>query len=196
MGPGGFADAQKSLERAIQLNRNFAPAYAALSSLYCFHDERLEDALAAARKAAELEPGDTAYYLNVGMVLLRMGRIEEAHKIAQDVLAAAKTPQEKAPAEVFAGQVERFQEAQAQRTEESAEERAAREQVQEYLRREPTPGGGKDPAGADADSPTPPEAGKTPRTNARLYSMLGKMEEVSCSTNQAIEVTLTMGRTP
>jgi len=195
MRPEVFADAQKSLERAIQLNPNFAPAYAALSSLYGVHDERLEDALAAARKAAELEPGDAAYYLNVGMVLLRMGRIEEAHKIGQDVLAAAKTPQEKAFAEVFAGQVERFQDAQAQRTEESAEERAAREQVQEYLRREPTPGEGKDPAGGDAGSATPTEAGKAPRTNARLYSMLGRMEEVACSANQALDLTLTMGGT-
>ena len=195
MRPEVFADAQKSLERAIQLNPNFAPAYAALSSLYGVHDERLEDALAAARKAAELEPGDAAYYLNVGMVLLRMGRIEEAHKVGQDVLAAAKTPQEKASAEVFAGQVERFQDAQKQRTEESAEERAAREQVQEYLRREPTPGEGKDPAGADAGSPTPPEAGKAPRTTARIYSMLGRMEEASCSANQALDLTLTMGGT-
>src|SRR5712691_9021469 len=35
------------------------------------------------------------------------------------------------------------------------------------------PGEEKDAAGADAGSPAPPEAGKTPRTNARLYSMLG-----------------------
>src|SRR5947209_10895437 len=126
------------------------------------------------------------------MVLLRMGRIEEAHKIGQDVLGAAKTPQEKASAEVFNGQVERFQDAQERRTEESAEERAAREQVQEYLRREPTPGEGKDPAGAAAGSPTPTEAGKTPRTNARRYSMTGRMEEVSCSATHALHLTLTM----
>ena len=41
----------------------------------------------------------------------------------------------------------------------------------------------------------PTEAGKTPRTNARLYSMLGRIEEASCSANQALDVTLTMGGT-
>jgi len=129
MRPEVFSDAQKSLERAIQLNPNFAPAYAALSSLYGVHDERLEDALAAARKAAELEPGDASYYLNVGIVLLRMGRIEEAHKIGQDVLGAAKTPPQRAAAEAFLNQVERFQDFQATTRQEGAGEPTAGEQV-------------------------------------------------------------------
>lgn len=191
MRPETFEDAQKSLERVIQLNPNFAPAYAALSSLYAIHDERLEDALAAARKAAELEPGEPGYYRNAGLILLRMGRIAEAHKVAEGVLAAARTPQERVAAEIFLDQVERFQVVQKQRTEEDAEERAAHEQIQEYLKKESKPEDGDDAAGTAASPPAAPDAKQPPRTEGRLYSMLGQIEELTCS-KQAMDLTLAM----
>ncbi len=193
MRPEAFEDAQENLQRAVELNPNFAPAYAALSSLYSIHQEMLDDALKAARKAVELEPGDPAYSLNVGQVLLRMGQFEEAKKIGRRVLALARTPQAKALAEIFLAQAERSQEYQVQKAQADADERAAHKEIQEFLRKESPDGDEKTPSRPDVAAPATPSADKPGRNNERGYSMLGKMDAVSCSSNGAMDLTLEMG---
>ena len=103
-----FEKIEASLLKAIELNKDFAPAYATLASVYMANDEKLEDALKMARGAAELEPGVLTHQINVANVLLRMDKIDEAATLARKVAAAAKNPMESASAETFLRNVERY----------------------------------------------------------------------------------------
>ncbi len=84
------------LEKAIQMNPQFAPAYAALSSVYSLNPETREKAFVAGRKAAELEPGNLFFATNYGYVLANAGKTAEAKTLAWRIQQAAKTPMDKA----------------------------------------------------------------------------------------------------
>src|SRR5207245_9512542 len=184
--PHAFAEAEPSLLRATELNPNFAPAYATLAGLYMIRKETLEKALAAARKAAELEPGEPLYYLNVGNILLRLERIEEARGVGQRIQSDAKSTQVRAAAESFLAEVARFQEYQALQKHHDDEGRASREQLQSYLRSDASanpPSSGEAPS---AKTPGPPP-GPAGASSARPYAIFGRLTQISCAAPPAIE---------
>jgi len=82
------------LEKAMALNPQFAPAYATLANFYAVHPETRDKALAMAKKAIELEPGNLNYATSYGFVLLNMGKVADAKAFAARIHAAARTPQE------------------------------------------------------------------------------------------------------
>jgi len=106
---------ENSLKRAIDLNHNFAAGYATLAGFYLRRDKNLEMALGLARRAAQLEPGNATFQLNVGGILLRMGRVEEAQKLGEQLLARAKSEEGRAAAESFLENVRRYEQYLAQK---------------------------------------------------------------------------------
>ncbi len=103
MSEGGDDDQVKeSLRHAIALNPKFAPAYADLGRIYASTGVRLESAYGVAAKAAELEPDNAWYWINVGRILLQMQKPTEAR-------AAAERASSVASSERLRGMVERFQ---------------------------------------------------------------------------------------
>jgi len=104
--PDAWPKAEASLEKAIALNPSFAPGYSSLATLYSLHKENQEKALAAARRAVELEPGNIVYTVNLGFVLLSTNRTDEARALAARMLAGAKTPWEIQNARSFQQAVE------------------------------------------------------------------------------------------
>src|SRR5262249_8466386 len=86
--PEQWRKAEASLEKAIALNSNFAPAYANLATLYSLRPEKQEKALAAARRAVQLEPGTISYSFNLGYVLQNLGRYDEARAVSSQILGA------------------------------------------------------------------------------------------------------------
>jgi len=82
-----------ALEKAIELNPQFAPAYSALSQFYSMNPETYDKAFAMGKKAVELEPGNLRYAANFGYVLVNTGKIAEAKYLADRIIAAAKDPQ-------------------------------------------------------------------------------------------------------
>ena len=82
-----------ALEKAIELNPQFAPAYSALSQFYSVNTETRDKAFAMGKKAVELEPGNLRYATNFGYVLINIGKIPEAKYLADRIQAAAKDPQ-------------------------------------------------------------------------------------------------------
>ncbi|HET7106708.1 MAG TPA: hypothetical protein VFI38_07850 [Candidatus Acidoferrum sp.] len=93
------------LEKAVALNPLFAPAYATLANFYSVHSETQDKALAMAKKAMELEPGNLNYATSYGFVLLNIGKTDDARTFAARIKAAARTPQEEAVAAEFANAV-------------------------------------------------------------------------------------------
>ena len=86
--------AQDSLEEAVRRNPTYAPAYFRLSLLYSLDRAKQSQAIAAARRATELEPGSTFYLLNLGDLLANNFRDSEARSLAENVLRMARTPLE------------------------------------------------------------------------------------------------------
>src|SRR6266403_3389528 len=88
-------EAKSSLEKAVQLNHEFAPAYEALSRAYSRSPDTQKQAVNAAIKAVQLDPGQLAYSINLAYLLLNSSRFSEARIMAQRILAAAVSPGEK-----------------------------------------------------------------------------------------------------
>jgi tetratricopeptide (TPR) repeat protein len=122
MDGGGEGDeqAKESLRRAISLNPSFAPAYADLGRLYVSTGVRLESAYGLAAKAAKLAPDNAFNWLNVGQILLKMGKLVEARAAVERASRVART-------DALQSMVERFREEiefHAKRDEEAAVEAA------------------------------------------------------------------------
>jgi Tfp pilus assembly protein PilF len=83
-----------SLEKTIEMNPQFAPAYAALSSIYSVNPETREKAFATGRKAVELEPSNLTFATNYGYVLLNAEKTADAKVLLARIQKAARTPAE------------------------------------------------------------------------------------------------------
>jgi tetratricopeptide (TPR) repeat protein len=83
------------LEKAVQLNPEFAPAFEALSQAYSRSPETQKQAVNAAIKAVQLDPGQLAYSINLAYLLLNNNRFSEARIMAQRIQAAAANAGEK-----------------------------------------------------------------------------------------------------
>jgi Flp pilus assembly protein TadD len=88
-------EAKKSLEKAIQLNPLFAPAFEGLSQACARFPELQKEAVNAGLKAAQLDPGQHVYAINLTYLLVNSGRYAEARTLAQRILTAAQSPGEK-----------------------------------------------------------------------------------------------------
>lgn len=178
-------DAAAELRHSLVLNPQFAPAYSALAWLYARTAGKLPEALSLAQVAAGLEPGRVAYQLNVGAILLQLNRVDEALTIAQRALAAASEPGERAQADAFLSNVQRYLESRAEARRRQAEAKEARASGQ----------AADDAASSSAHSPAtargtvPVEPRSAPKPAGRPALATGKITGVSCN---AFELTLTL----
>jgi tetratricopeptide (TPR) repeat protein len=84
------------LETVIGLAPEFAPAYAFLSTAYIKEPNKdATRALNYALRATNLEPGNLAYFVDVGKALLAARRIPEAKQVAEVSRKLASTPGER-----------------------------------------------------------------------------------------------------
>jgi tetratricopeptide (TPR) repeat protein len=134
--PESIALAEKSLRRALELNPEFGYAASALAGLYVTQEHKPELALPLAEKAVQLEPSEISHYLNLGNVLLRLDRADEAEKVGQQALRVAKDARETSRAQTFLGDVQRYKEFRAERKRADEESRAAREKWDRRLEEE------------------------------------------------------------
>lgn len=81
--------AEQAAERAVALAPQASDAYAALGSVLRVQPDRIEEALAAYRRAVALSPDAHRSRANVGYALILLGRPEEAEPHLRASLAAA-----------------------------------------------------------------------------------------------------------
>jgi tetratricopeptide (TPR) repeat protein len=96
-----LSDIATTLQKAIAMNPQFAPAYAALASVYSMNKDTWEKAIGPARKAIELEPGNLNYNINFAYMLLNVGKTSDAKALAVRIRQAIKTPGEKTEMETL-----------------------------------------------------------------------------------------------
>lgn len=73
-----FAKSEQTFKRALELNPNYATAYHWYGELLINQLDRVEEAAALGKKAAELDPLSPAININLGIFLDVQGRFEEA----------------------------------------------------------------------------------------------------------------------
>jgi len=113
------------LDKAIEINPDFAAAGAFLSVAYRQESATKQKALDAALKAQHLEPATLAYMVDVGDALLALDRGGEARAIGDKIDKSASTPQEKTMAESYARRLTVYEELTRQKQEQAAGKSAA-----------------------------------------------------------------------
>jgi tetratricopeptide (TPR) repeat protein len=93
------------LERATGISPDFAQAHAFLSMTYTEAPETRAKAITEAQLAIALEPGNLAYFIDLGRALLRNGKIAEAKQISERAQKMASTGGDRAIAASFAKQL-------------------------------------------------------------------------------------------
>lgn len=95
------------VEKVISLSPDFAPAHAFLSIADAQEPAKDTDkAFKEARRASELEPGNLAYFIDIGKALLAGGHIAEARKVAESAQRVATTPSDRSMATSFTKQID------------------------------------------------------------------------------------------
>lgn len=96
---GDEALVESYLRKALAINPQFAPACRTLSEHLARKRESLPEALEFARKAASLEPSNLSHRINIGRILITMGKEDEAYVWAERTLAIARTDADRSGAE-------------------------------------------------------------------------------------------------
>jgi tetratricopeptide (TPR) repeat protein len=113
------------LEKVVQINPDFAPAYAFLSVAYRQDDSTKAKALDAGIKATKLAPTVFAYYINVGNALMALKRDHDAQIWSERLNKNARTPAEKSMAEAFAVRLAKHEEDSAKKDSTASGEKQA-----------------------------------------------------------------------
>ena len=164
-----YAAAENYLHKALAINPKFVPAYHMLSRILLLQGSEPSEALELARKAANLEPAEPSHWINVGQILLVMGRVDEARRLGERLLARARNDAEYGQAESLLSMINNRQylleanrraEALAQETQRTDEQHSAARELQTVL-------------GNQALSPPVPEteAGPTERVEGLIRSV-------------------------
>jgi len=90
-----------NLQRVISLQPNFAPAHAFLCIAYTQSAETKRKALAEAKTAMDLEPGNLAYFIDGGRALIATNDLAKAKKVADTAQKLATWPRDRAMAANF-----------------------------------------------------------------------------------------------
>lgn len=187
---------EKDLRRTIELKPDFAPAYATLAGISASRGGDATEALALARKATELEPGNHSFQIALAHVLLQLDQTEEALKVAGRAMAAAKSNQERTAVSSLFELVRQQRQFAAQRRQAQEEMAAAAAEIErrrkeieqeEKVRLEPPP----------AEEPKRPAAKRArqelrPKPGQRVIAD-GRIAAVSCSAPAVLDLTLDFG---
>jgi tetratricopeptide (TPR) repeat protein len=91
--PAGALDA---FEKTVSLNADFAPGWGNLAMIYSQRNETLAKALADAKRAASLAPGENSYQLAVAALQDRLANPDEARRT---IAASQQSPSDRATAD-------------------------------------------------------------------------------------------------
>jgi tetratricopeptide (TPR) repeat protein len=189
MAKSGISDqppaAIKALEKAAELNPDFAETWYNLALIYSQKDETLQKALVASQHATSLAPGNSNYQLQLASIQNEIGHPEEARKTAAMVQGSTS---DKNTAKKAADLV-----ARASGPQPPTPAKANPEAVRVTSPPPPPPTAPKAAASKSestaAPAPAAPQA--TPLfSEAKIYSMVGTITEVTCTSASEVQLTL------
>lgn len=178
--------AARSLQQALALRPDFAPAYDRLAVVYATRHENLPEAESLERSAVRLEPRQLVYRFNLAWVLITNYKPAAAVTVLQAARALAATDAEVRECEDRLASAQRL-------TEQKAE-------ADQALREQQTPGAAAADAGGGGEEVTPTHAttaasSPAPPPSGPKQVFDGVIQSVSCGTDSAspfgIELELT-----
>jgi tetratricopeptide (TPR) repeat protein len=99
--------AEDYLRQAVELNPGFAEAYVRLADIYGQEPDRLGEALQLMRRATDLEPDNSAYWVALGRLLVRLDQPGAARAAGRQGLVAARSARSRKLLEGFMRELER-----------------------------------------------------------------------------------------
>jgi tetratricopeptide (TPR) repeat protein len=95
-GASGLADSLADLDKVLQMNPQFAPAYAVAANLHSRDSKQHEQAVSMGRQAVLLDPANLDYAISYGFVLVNVGKTQDAKNLAAQIDKAAHAPHDRA----------------------------------------------------------------------------------------------------
>jgi tetratricopeptide (TPR) repeat protein len=95
-GASGPADSLAELDKVIQMNPRFAPAYAVAANLYSRDPNQHDKAVSMGKQAVLLDPANLNYATSYGLVLVNVGKTADARNLAAMIDKAAHTSHDRA----------------------------------------------------------------------------------------------------
>jgi Flp pilus assembly protein TadD len=181
--PEMMREAIKSLEKAAQINPQFAPAFEGLAQAYSAAPQTQKQALDAGIRAVQLEPATHAYAINLIYLLLNTNRDADARQLAQRLLDKAASPEAAQEARALLGRIKEHEQWAAQMKAQA--EAAANETTKTAAA-----------TSAAAAQATTASATPIPVETADLLAVDGVIGGIDCSDKPAITVILKGGRRP
>jgi tetratricopeptide (TPR) repeat protein len=187
---GDASQAEQNLKRSIELNANFAPAQNLLAFFYISKQGRLKEALDAAQKAVQLEPGAPEYQLGLAQVLMRMDRLDDARAVANRALANAASPEARSAAQSVLAEIDLYGEYLAERKRNEEAMRVSQQQM--AAQSEQAPRTAATPPGKSPASASRPQAASATKPGPAT-TITGKIAEVSCANSPQLMLTFLVG---
>jgi tetratricopeptide (TPR) repeat protein len=179
-------EAVKSLERATQINPQFAPAFEGLAHAYSRSPETQKQAVNAALRAVKLDPGTHRYAFNLAYLLLNDNRDGEARVFAQKLVAAAHSPEEAQKARELVDRIREHEQWVAQNK--ALAESAGNPASGSPAAASSSPGGGATPV-ISSQTGIPVKAPKD-------MGVDGIISRIDCSRSPEITITLALSKGP
>jgi tetratricopeptide (TPR) repeat protein len=187
-------EAVGAFEKTVALNPDFAPAWYNLALIYVLRPETMQKALADAKRAASLVPGESGYQLQVATITERMDQNENARKISPPVRSASNSPSQANKAGDIVGQTPKPQATTAAPPIGNAPAKASNAGSTRIERKtEPDDKPAAAISGqpkAEPNPPPPPMAPPLDTSQARVYSMVGTITDVNCTNAPQVQITL------
>ncbi|MGH9747175.1 MAG: DUF1570 domain-containing protein [Candidatus Acidiferrales bacterium] len=108
-GAGGFpqdSQIEDDLRQSIAASPDFAPSHALLGIYLSSRRQSVAEALKYAKRAVELEPGNTEYIYDWAQVLAQAQQFDEAQYVAQRALASSRNPKDRAKVQELLSYIE------------------------------------------------------------------------------------------
>ncbi len=194
MSRGGFVGvpvgAVVAFEKTVALTPDFAPAWFNLASIYALRQESLPKALDAAQRAASLVPGDSGYQYQVAVILGNLGRTEEARKVAEQLRNSSSDPGTADKAGDLVAQISQPRVSVPPASASVASPTASPDRQVHIERKTEADDRPLETASTRTRDEATPPASPPATAEARVYSMVGTITDVSCADAPQIQITV------
>ena len=184
------ADSLAALDKVIQMNPHFAPAYAVGSNLYSRDTKQYDNAIKMGKQAVQLDPANLTYAISYGFVLVNMGKTASAKQLALQIEKAVRAPHDKANLQGLMSAIS---------SRESYDADVAAYSAQNSANQRPTivvtPGSSSTPASANSNRPPLQPPPLTPHEDTTDYFLEGTIQKVDCTSGDKSRLTLLWNQT-
>jgi len=185
------ADSLAALDRVIQMNPQFAPAYAVAANFYSRDPKQYNNAVKMGKQAVQLDPANLTYAISYGYVLVNIGKAADARQLAGAIEKAARAPHDKANLQELKATISSRESYDA-----DVAAYAAQNHANKPITVTVSPSGSSTPPTTTSNRPPLPPAPPAPHEHTTDYFLEGTIQKMDCTRGDASRLTLLWDKTP